>query len=216
MANKFLVIDVESGGLDPLKHSILTLGCVVWNDGAIDGSILIKIAEEQIVAEQSALDVNGIDIDELRTTGVNPYVAVTQLEQFLAKHDMRSRVQLVGHNLPFDVGFLKRLYTLTGRSYASKFSYRGLCTQSITIFLQAAKRLNIKGSSGDVVFGHFNVAPLRVNGKHDALGDATACAKVLTKYMDMVSLTGMRNEIAKSIPTEQANDPRTRASAIPS
>lgn len=183
-----LVIDVETGGLDPNVHSILTIGAVAWKDGAIADTISIQIAEPEIVAEAGALKVNGLDVDELRKTGVGVGNAVDQLETFIAKNNMRQKspVTIAAHNVQFDYAFLKRLYRLAGRDFTKKFSHRTVCTQTLAYALVLANRLPLVSVAGDKVFAHFRCSPERVDGKHEALGDAIACAKALTAMLNML------------------------------
>jgi DNA polymerase-3 subunit epsilon len=42
---RFLVIDTETGGLQPEMHSILSLGAVVWDDGILGEEFEVLIAE---------------------------------------------------------------------------------------------------------------------------------------------------------------------------
>lgn len=187
---KLVVVDTETGGLDPEKESILTLAAVIWHEGGIEDSIEIRIAEPEIVANQGALRVNGIDLDELRREGVSPLTAVNTLENFLQKHDLRRNVMLAGHNLAFDVGFLKRLYRLAQRDYSKRFTHRGVCTQSAAVFLNLCGILDVRGFSGDVLFRHFGITPEERagnGGKHTALGDATATAHLLTRLTRLIS-----------------------------
>jgi len=182
--NKILFIDCETGGLDPTKHSILSLGAVVWADGFVVDEIEIKITEPTIVAEEQALKVNGINIKEHELAGVNPVAAVQALENFLLNNDMRGQVELGGHNVQFDVAFLQRLYRLANAKY--HFSHRVVCTQGLAVALRYAGLLNLKGVSGDLVFGYYKVAPTRENGTHEALGDARASALAFTKMIQTI------------------------------
>jgi len=185
---KVLFIDTETGGLDPNVNSILSLGAAVWEDGSIVDTINIWIAEPEIVADAKALQVNGIDIEWLKTNGVGPLTAVTTLEDFLRRNNMilTQPVTLGGHNVPFDVGFLKRLYRLAGKNYTRVFSHRVVCTQILAFALTLAGRLNLPSVSGDKVFEYFRCAPERVNGKHEALGDAVASGKAFTGIVEML------------------------------
>lgn len=189
MSKKILFIDVETGGLDPAKHSILTLGACVWNDGVIEDTFEVKIKEDEIVAEPEALKVNGINLDELRDVGVSPNRATILLHNFLLKHDMYKRkITLGGHNVVFDVGFLQRLYRLAEcyRDYRLFYSHRPMCTMTMANILMFADMLPINSASGDTVFKYFGCAPERTNDIHEALGDAIASAKSFTEMLKVV------------------------------
>src|SRR5258708_22116647 len=83
--NELLVIDTETGGLDPARHSLLSLGAVVWRDGRVGDGIEIFVAELVPVAEPQALAVSGLDMSWLKENGKPPRRAVQALESFL--HD---------------------------------------------------------------------------------------------------------------------------------
>ena len=56
-----LFIDTETGGIDPQKHALLSIGLVVWDNGSIIASkeILIKQGDKSIT--QRSLNINKID-----------------------------------------------------------------------------------------------------------------------------------------------------------
>lgn len=179
--SKLLVIDTETGGLDPDKYSILTLGAVVWHD---DPSIKretfeVEIAEVPIVAEPGALAVNGIDVTRLSREGKNPLVAVSMFHNFVKRHFPEDgQIALAGHNVDFDVRFVKRLFRLAGceSTYTKTFSHRVLDTAGIGRFLVLARRLKLESSSSDALFTFFGIQPEK---RHSALGDAWATANLL-------------------------------------
>lgn len=187
---KLLIVDTETGGLDPQEHSILTLGAVVWHEGAIDDEILLEIAEPEIKATPGALAVNGIDIDCLRETGETPLIVVQKLKVFLQKNGFFKAAHIGGHNVAsFDWGFIKRLFRLAGEPIEKTLHYRMLDTMTLAIALEQAGRLpTIKNMGLDSLCTHFGIV-IRPGGKdapHNALEDARATAKLLTRMLDMI------------------------------
>ena len=187
---KLLIIDTETGGLDPQEHSILTLGAVVWHNGAIDDEILLEIAEPEIRACKEALDVNGIDPVLHAQMGIDPLTCVNHLKGFLLKNDMlgrRRKVHLAGHNFAaFDIGFVKRLYRLAGEDYEKLYSYRLLDTQALALALDQAGRMpNLRSTGLTELCEYFHI-PLNRSTVHNALEDARATAKLLTRMLDMI------------------------------
>jgi len=177
---KIVVLDTETGGLDPNTHSILSLGAVVWHDGGIDDTFYTLIAEPEIHADPAALKVNGLNLDTVRSEGADPLSAVLALNNFLLKNDLRGLVTVGGHNVSFDVGFVRRLFNLAGRKYP--FSHRSLCTQTAALLLEQAGRIDPPGTSLDVLCKLFGIQ-VRAGGelgKHNALEDAKATALLLT------------------------------------
>lgn len=190
---KLLIIDTETGGLDPGQHSILSLAAIVWHDGAVEDHYYTLIAEPEIVAEAGALKVNKLTVEQVQAEGVSPYTAFAALQSMLQKHDMRTDVRLAGHNVAFDVGFLKRLLRLAGAEdkYRRLFSYRSLCTQTGALLLEQAGRIDLPGGSAslDALVKLWSIKLDRTEG-HNALADAYATAEVLKKELVLMQCMG--------------------------
>lgn len=184
---RYLVVDTETAGLDPLEHSILSVAAVAWERRRIVDEVEVFVAEPRIVFQPEAMAVNRLDLDWVRKHGRNPEEAVAGLEKFVRQHFPEAgsgdKVPLVGHNLHFDVGFLKRLYRLAGADYEAVFSHRVIDTMSVLRFFILGGKLppNVSGSSA--AFAHFAV-PTDEHTRHTALGDARATALLLDRLLD--------------------------------
>ncbi len=66
MGSHLLVIDTETSGLDPDRHSVLSIGAAVWSHGTITDSIELFIREDTVEFQPDALRVNQIDLVWLR------------------------------------------------------------------------------------------------------------------------------------------------------
>jgi DNA polymerase-3 subunit epsilon len=187
MKRKLAVIDVETGGLDVTKHSILTIAVLIWNDGAIEDEYYTMVSEPTIVADEGALKVNGLTVEQVKDEGVSPLQAVNAITAMLQKHDMRRDVRIVAHNASFDVSFVKRLWALAGRDFAKTFSYRALCTMTGALLLEQAERIKLPGGSAalDSLVKNWSITLDRSEG-HNALADAYACAEVLKREIKLI------------------------------
>lgn len=186
MAQRLLIIDTETGGLDPIRHSILSLGATVWEEGHQIAEIELLIAEDEIIADDEALAINRIDTQQLKLDGLSPKDAIARLEVFILEHfNDNDQVSIAGHNVGFDVGFLKRLYRLAGRSYKKRFSHRLLDTASIMGFLRIAGMLPIENSGLEAGLKYFGVE-VHKEVRHSALGDAKATAALLSAMIELV------------------------------
>lgn len=184
--SKLLVIDTETGGVDPLTASLLTLGAVVWDRGEIRDQIELHIKESQIVAEQEALRINQIDLRTVEAYGLEPREAVKQFEAFVdANFAPKEEVVLAGHNISFDVGFLKRLYRLADLDYPRRFSHRTFDTASILRYLSLGSVIKITDVSSNSAFAYFNVCP-PVEKRHSALADALATAHLISHLVRLL------------------------------
>jgi DNA polymerase III epsilon subunit-like protein len=187
---KLLVIDTETGGFDPEKHSILTLGAVVWADGAIAAEMELLIIETPIIVDPGALKVNHIDILQhvQDSRAVPPAQAIANLQSFLDEHSGGSPAhktfQMAGHNIiDFDLGFLRRLCRLAAVKYDDVFPRRVHDTMIIARFLTLANKLPLTGAKLKEVCDYYHIEYV----PHHALSDARATAKLLAKLMDEVS-----------------------------
>lgn len=209
---KLFVFDTETGGLDPAQHSLLTLAGVVWEDGEIVDQIDLMICEPIISTTPEAMQVNKLDLATVRRDGLKLVDAVGKLEAFLKKHWGHDPVPLAGHNVAFDVGFLRRLYRENGRNnlagqtfseehtyeaarsradlimekaFNRRFSYRLTDTQGIAMFLNLAGITPTTNQKLGTLIDAFKVD--RTHGEqHNALADATYTAKVLTRMIEAV------------------------------
>lgn len=183
MDKKILIVDTETGGLDPLTSSILSVGAVIWNNGVLEDTYYSLIAEPEIVADPKALAVNGLSLDQIKAEGKTTTTVAMDLMNFCEKYGLPYRCSLGGHNVRFDEGFLKRLFRLAGLPW--KFSHLLVDTQQAGILLQLAGKLPIKSTKLDdmTAFYKINVREGGKSGKHNALEDASATGLLLTRVL---------------------------------
>lgn len=186
MTTRLVIIDSETSGLDPTVNSLLSIGVVVWEDGQIRDDIELFIAEEKIATDPESMRINKINLSLHKQHAISPNEAVRKLEIFLSKYfDFKSRIPLAGHNVSFDVGFLRRLYRLAGFNYENRFSHRLLDTASVMRFLAIAGRLPIDNPGLDAGLKYFGIN-VAARDRHSALGDARATAKLLRELIKLV------------------------------
>ncbi len=187
---KLLVIDTETGGLDPSTHSILSVGAIVWEDGKLRDAIEIYVLEQKLQVDSKAMEINRIDLPWLQQHGVSPVDAVKQLLDFIGKNFKecrvsREKIAIVGHNVNFDVGFLKRLFNLAGQDYEEVFSHRVLDTAGILRFLSLAGKISIPSAGSTAAFDYFHI-DIKSSERHTALADARATGQLLTKLVELI------------------------------
>lgn len=170
---KILFIDTETGGLIPEKHSLLSIGLVFWEDGALKATKEFFLKEEKYIVDESAMLINGINLSELKEKGKSKSSIKQELVFFIKEHFKNEKVYLGGHNVSFDIAFMKQLFTLD--EFNSLFSYKNIDTMSILKFL------SLKGvcdsNSLDEAIEYFGVENI---ARHSALGDAIITAKLFT------------------------------------
>jgi DNA polymerase III epsilon subunit-like protein len=182
---RLFVIDTETGGLDPEKYSLLTLAGAVWDDGQILETIEISVQEVSLSVEPEAMMVNRIDLAEHERWAISPVQAVRLLDEFLDRHFAPHSVTLAGHNVGFDVGFLRRLYRLALESYPERFSRRNIDTASILGFLNLCGIIKLEKPSLDNAIKIFNI-PHDFRLRHTAIGDVLLTCELLNRMKDLV------------------------------
>lgn len=188
---KMLVIDTETTGTDATKHAIVSLAALVWDQGVIVDEFYVLINDVDYtgaLVEPTAMKVNGITIEQLRAAGVTPKEAVKQFTQMLKRNGMLRNIRIVAHNAPFDKSFLDRLFWIVGKNSRDWFSYHSLCTVTGALMLEQAGMISLPNGSAslDNLTKLWEI-PLDRSEKHDALGDARACAEVLKRELSLIA-----------------------------
>ena len=177
-------IDTETGGTNPEKHSLLSVGLVAWKKevGIIDThEVFIKSNRYSFTKE--AQHINKFNQEQHNRIAVSPKYAVDVIRGFAIKNTNKTQeIQLAGHNIQFDVAFLKKLFKDQNRSFNRFFSHRMIDTFSILKYLQDADKLSLQHLSSAEAFKYFNI---KVDGRHSALGDAIATAKLYETLLEI-------------------------------
>lgn len=112
----FIVNDFETGGLDPRKNAVTEFAMV-----GIHGDTLQEVCRfneylqynynPALVYDQKALDITGINIEDLKAYGLPikefGEKLVECLAAVMAVTDRYYKPILVGHNITFDIGFMQ-------------------------------------------------------------------------------------------------------------
>lgn len=133
-------MDTETGGLDHETCSLLSVGLAVWHEGLIAGKTEILIMDKLITFSPEALKVNKIDFRDFINNAVQPEKAIQTIKEFCLEYfGDKEPITLAGHNVEFDIGFIKKL--LKG-DYSKLFSHRSIDTSSILKFLWMAGKID--------------------------------------------------------------------------
>lgn len=183
MEDRLLFIDTETGGLNPDKHSLLSLALVVWEDMEIIDSQELLLNDGILSVTEEALSINRIDIEKHKQIAISPARAIEEMFLFINKYfPGKGKITLAGHNVHFDVSFLKIFFSQHNEDFSKYFSHRIIDTSSILYYLYLAGHLKHRAISSDEAFDYFDI---QVEGRHTALGDARATAKLFTKLLHL-------------------------------
>jgi len=178
---KFLVIDCETGGLNPEEHSILSCAGVSLdiNSGKTEEVFNFFIKEATMSVCKAALNVNKIDLNYVIENGLEPIDAVKAITTAVQREfGMENRFPIVGHNVGFDIAFFKRLFKISNqyRSFESVFKGKSIDTCSIFRFLQLTNQTSSNSATLTSMLNYAGVI-YDEKEKHTSLGDATLTAK---------------------------------------
>lgn len=173
-------IDTETGGTDPARHSLLTIGLVTLSGGEPTRPLHLRLRHERYEVDPEAMAVNGIELEAHHAGALPPEEVVRQVRDYAAG---AGRVLLGGHNFGFDLGFLRPLLPDLFRLFR-----RGpLDTKVIAQFLIHAGLLPRRASTTlHGLAGHLGIE----FAAHDALEDARATALVYQRMLELARQGG--------------------------
>ena len=185
---KFLILDTETGGIDPEKHSILSVAGFGWSMGEEPVELFdFLIKEPMLRVDAASMEVNRIDLNRVVREGLDPKDAVERIDGTLLPFFGESKACLVGHNIGFDIAFLKRMYTTAWcrDRFNDHFAYRSVDTSTILTFLMEARVIPSGKPSSDRMFEMFGIE-VPEEDRHTARGDALATARALEAMIRLV------------------------------
>lgn len=196
-SDKIVFIDTETGGLNPAENSLLSLALVVWQEYRILDTREILINDGVLNVTESALKINGIDVTEHRVHALPPAQAIQELDLFLNLHfSPDEKITLGGHNINFDVNFLKHFLVSHNYNYSKRFSHRYVDTATILYYLYLTRKIKKKAISSQEAFDLFAIP---VDARHTALGDAVATATLFTTLLKDVVKNAKVKQVDKSM-----------------
>lgn len=191
MNGSIFVLDTETGGLDPESDSLMEVAGVVIQNGRVVAkySSLVKPNDGKVVCNDFARKIHQISDEMVLTKGKSPAQIANDLAQISNKYFDGKPMIICGHNVHFDVNFVKKMFknaNVENLSYDKVFSRNVLDTATMALILKTANRLPFERTSLDNILKFYNInAPEKE--RHTALGDALMTAKAFVLlYNDLV------------------------------
>lgn len=190
---KYLWLDTETTGLDPVKNGIIELACLVEIGGEVVETRLFQMNPVGKEVTEEALTVNKKSIKDIASYPRTGEVK-KQVEQFLSRYinkfDKADKFVLAGFNVEFDKAFLEQLWKDQGDVYFYSWAWRQ-CFDVLDAqhFLEWLGKVEPPGDRKlETLCGFYGVT---LDRAHSALSDITATREVALK---MMSLIGGKNE----------------------
>lgn len=176
-----VVIDTETGGLDPDNHSLLTVAMIVTRNMEIIAGHEWWLKHDEYQVTDRALEINGIDLKEHDETALPAAEAIEDMLNFLEHFRLpNERVVFFGQNTIFDKQFLEAAVERSGHTkrYRSLVSHRYIDLMSITAFLNLTGHLKTDNLGLDAVLTLLDIEQTQ---RHHALGDAQMTFRALVE-----------------------------------
>jgi len=184
-----LVFDVETTGVNPREHQIVSIGALLLDRTTLDPvksmSTLVQLLPEAFArANPKSMQIHGLTLSQLEVAPTPAEVVTQFLDTFGAD------VYFCGWNVCFDTQFLRALFDQAGRLQDfDTFPYHRLDLWSLLELAWVRGLLQAPPDSLSIACGLFGIPRSSV---HDAMEDARVSAMVLRKTVPM--LLGGRKE----------------------
>lgn len=177
---RFVVLDSETTGLNPLKDRLVTIGAIA----VLNHEILIEDSFEAMLKvdyNSSAVTVHGVTREE-SLAGLDERAALEQFRGYLGGG------VIVGHHIAHDVDTFNAGYQ---RHFGFRLSNPSLDTMALALHLERdgafAGEGAIEGFSLDALCARFNIIP---HDRHTAPGDAFMTALVFQRLLRLAQKHG--------------------------
>jgi DNA polymerase III epsilon subunit-like protein len=204
----YLAFDTETTGIDYEKNNLLT-GFFVVLDSELNiiDTYNLKMKHDTYTVSAKALEVNKINL--VKHERLAKTVSQTRKEflQFLEKNKPRYRYIPVGHNVQFDIRFLKSSQLLTEEQFSNYFSNYTIDTMMIAQYLKLCKLLPSTQSMSLVnLCSHLEIKYADTDDKtkfaHDAEYDIIMTIDLLKRFINL----SKNNETTNTMNIDIDND----------
>ena len=164
----YVVIDIETSGLNPEEHEIIELGAILVEAHKIKERFSVLVQPQKDIAEQIE-NITGITNAMLREEGVDISIA---MQRFIAFMD---GLPVVAHNADFDYSFLRKACALCNLPL---FSNRSICT----LILSRRKIRKVDNYKLITLAKHFGIPTTKM---HRGLADCEITYQLYEKLINL-------------------------------
>jgi DNA polymerase-3 subunit epsilon len=190
LSRNIFFVDTETTGANPFLNDPLSVALVPLVDEL--PSFLVHIRPPQLRwSEYGAKNFAKFEA-EWHATAVPPSEAVAQIEAYLRQILRGDQATLIGHNVGFDLSFIRKLAALAGKEQVEGISHRTIDTHTLLYLAWLMEKVPMHALSSDGALSFFNVG-MPDSIRHTALGDAQAAKAIFSKILRL-----LRNDAAHS------------------
>jgi DNA polymerase-3 subunit epsilon len=184
------VVDLETTGTNPFVHEILAIG-IAPLDPNMEPRVFYVSLDPDRSAWTSFARANFAKFEtEWRLRAAAPARICDEIQRYLQVSGS-GPATAIGHNVGFDMSFLRKLAFRGERTDLFGFSHRALDTHTMLYLLNLEGVLPDSALSSDGAFQYFGISVPEAN-RHTALGDAIATRTLVREIIELFSSTQPR------------------------
>jgi DNA polymerase III epsilon subunit-like protein len=183
--NNLLVVDLETTGPNPIRHDVVAVGMVPFTDPQRATVYYVRPSAPQWSAYAQ------LHFQKYRRIwqkeALPPAEACAAIERWIEDEFGGHAVTPIGHNIGFDVGFLRKLAFLAGKDEIDLVSHRALDTHTMLWLLYMRGDLPESALTSDGAFGHFGIEIPEMH-RHTAFADVLATRELAIHLLQAIQL----------------------------
>lgn len=182
----YLAFDTETTGLDYINSNLLTAYFVILDNSLnIIDTFDLKLKHSCYNITVKALTINHIDLIKHDSQSITIKEAKIKFLDFLLKNKTQYRYTLIGHNINFDIQFLKNSGIINENDYSNLISCNTIDTIVIGQFLKLTNHINTTQSLS--LLSLCKMANIEINGNaHEAKTDILMTIELLKYYKNLL------------------------------
>ena len=185
-ATNLFVIDVETTGPNPALHDPLSIALVPL-DSERGAPFVANVVTASPVWTNHAADNFRKFKEEWSKTRHPAGEVADALEAYLSDQLAGGMATLIGHNVGFDMSFLRKLAALSGRTDIAGVSHRAIDTHTLLYIGWMSGKLPESVLPSDGAFEYFGIS-IPGSKRHTALHDALATRELFLRLLDVLSI----------------------------
>lgn len=199
MDTKYIAFDCETTGVSD-NCNLLTVSFIVL-DSELNETDLLNISLKQnngYYIYPESLEVNKIDLVKHHQNSIDLIDARRKLSQFLQKNKGQYNLIPIGHNIQFDIKFIKKSGLLTEDEYSKYISCNAIDTVTISQFLKLTGKLPQKQSLSLVNLCKSCHLKRNESLEHSAEYDVKMTIKLLKHFKKLIENKETTTELSSS------------------
>lgn len=176
-----VVVDIETTGTNPFVHDALAVALVPINPNMPSFQVFVR--HNNLSWSTFAKSNFRKFEDQWHREAVPADEACFEIENYIENILGRNQITLIGHNVGFDVAFLRKIAFQGSRDQLRNISHRMIDTHTLLSLLAIEEKLPYSARTSDAAFDYFKIN-VDTHKRHTALYDATATRELFIKTLE--------------------------------